>query len=403
MKAAEPTVAAPAATDLMPLPDRFVALDIFRGITITAMILVNNPGSWSYVYPPLLHAEWHGWTPTDLIFPFFLFIVGVAMAFSFHKRLSRGITPRRLYPKIIRRSVLLFLLGLFLNLIPIDIPEGYNWFRDTFLNVRIPGVLQRIAVVYLLTAMLVLHFRTRALVYWGVGLLAVYWLVMKTVPFTIMVDGQPVRYVGILEPGLNLAAYVDDWLLRGHTWLQGDYLHYDPEGVLSTIPAVATCISGVLVGMLLLQKKSQYEKVADLFFWGALGLALGQILHGLFPINKNLWSPSYVVFTSGFAAVFLAMCIYVADIRGHRRWAKPFVIFGVNALAYFMLAGIFTRILLLIRVGEEGVRLKTWLYQSIFAPLFGPMNGSLAFAIFYIIFWLGIMTLLYRKRIFIKL
>ena len=217
MKAAEPTVAAPAATALVPLPDRFVALDIFRGITITAMILVNNPGSWSYVYPPLLHAEWHGWTPTDLIFPFFLFIVGVAMAFSFHRRLSRGIAPRQLYPKIIRRSALLFLLGLFLHLIPIDIPEGYNWFRDTFLNVRIPGVLQRIAVVYLLTAMLVLHFRPRALVYWGVGLLAVYWLVMKTVPFTIVVDSQPQRFVGVLEPGLNLAAYVDDWLLRGHT------------------------------------------------------------------------------------------------------------------------------------------------------------------------------------------
>ncbi len=403
MKAMESTAVTPAASDLVPLPDRFLALDIFRGITITAMILVNNPGSWSYVYPPLLHAEWHGWTPTDLIFPFFLFIVGVAMAFSFHKRLSRGLAPRQLYPKIIRRSVLLFLLGLALSLIPIDIPEGYNWFRDTVLNARIPGVLQRIAVVYLLTAVLVLHFRTRTLVGWGVALLLTYWVVMKTVPFTVMVDGQPVRYVGVLEPGLNLAAYVDDWLLHGHTWLQGRYLHYDPEGVLSTIPAVATCISGVLAGTLLLQKKPTLEKVAVLFFWGCLGLAIGLILHGFFPINKNLWSPSYVVFTSGFAAVFLAMCMYLADIRGRRRWAKPFVIFGVNALAYFVLASVFTRILLLIRVGEEDVRLKTWLYQSIFVPLFGHMNGSLAFAIFYIIFWLGIMTLLYRKRIFIKL
>lgn len=384
-------------------PGRYVSLDVFRGIAIAGMILVNNPGSWSYVYPPLLHAQWNGWTPTDLVFPFFLFIVGVAMVFSFDKHLSVEGSPFKLYPRILRRGLLLFAIGLALNLIPIDLPEGYNWFRDTFAHVRIMSVLQRIAVVYLIASFLTLHVSRRALPIWGAGILALYWIVMKTVPFPVVIDGQTVRMVGRLDEGLNLAAYVDNLILHGHTWIQGEYFHYDPEGILTTFPAVATCLAGVLAGRWIRQPIDGYRKTAELFFAGCAAVVAGYFLHIGFPINKQLWSPSYVVFTAGMACLFLACCMVLVDLKGRVRWAKPFIIFGTNALAFYVLAGLVVRVLLVVRVGPEEIRLKSWLFETIFRPALGPYNGSLAFAIAYILVWLGVMSIFYRKRIFIKL
>lgn len=385
-------------------PGRYLSLDVFRGITVTGMILVNNPGSWSYVYPPLLHARWHGWTPTDLIFPFFLFIVGVAMVFSFEKYRADLVQKRGpLYRKILRRTVLLFLIGLGLNLIPIDLPEGYNWFRDTLANVRIMGVLQRIAVVYLITALISLNASDRAVWKWGSALLAGYWLLMRLVPFPVTLDGQRFIKRGVLDEGINLAAYVDNLVLHGHTWIKAEPFHYDPEGLLSTIPAVVTCLAGVLVGRWIRQPIDGHRKAAELFFAGCLAIVAGYVLHLGFPINKQLWSPSYVVFTAGMACLFLACCMVAIDLKAWVRWSTPFVIFGTNALAYFVFAGIVGRLLLLPRVGPEQVRLKAWIYQTWFQPAFGSYMGSLAFAITYILFWLGIMTILYRRRIFIKL
>lgn len=384
--------------------DRLLSLDVFRGITIAGMILVNNPGSWSHVYPPLAHAEWDGWTPTDLIFPFFLFIVGVAMAYSFEKILQTGEKPKGIYWKILRRTLILFGLGIFLALIPVNLPAGYNWFSDTLLKVRMPGVLQRIAVVYFCAAMIMLHFRPRGQAWWAAGLLIFYWLVMKLVPFTVMQDGIAVTHVGELTKEINLAAWLDDKIFHGHTWQVGAYLQRDPEGLLSTLPAIATALFGAFTGYWLKRGKPPYETVCGLFVAGVSGLLLGSILDYGFAINKWLWSPSYVVFTAGMALVFLAMCHYVIDLKGWQWWIKPFVIFGMNPIALYVLAGVFTHLILLIKVSAApAVSLKTWIYQNLFASWLGNMNGSLGFAVAYIAFWLGIMAIFYRKQIFIKI
>src|SRR5262245_17284470 len=198
-------------------PDRLTALDVLRGITIAGMVLVNNPGDWSFVYGPLRHAEWSGWTPTDLVFPFFLFIVGVSLVFSSGKNLKRGVSRSEIMHRVIRRSLILFALGVLLHLVPSDIEPGYNWFTDTFLTVRIMGVLQRIALVYLCCSLIVLYCSPRAQLLWGLGLVGVYWIAMRLIPFTVVQDGAQVVYTGVLEPGLNLAAYIDNMFLHGHT------------------------------------------------------------------------------------------------------------------------------------------------------------------------------------------
>lgn len=387
--------------------NRLISLDVFRGITIAGMILVNNPGTWSHVYPPLLHADWHGWTPTDFIFPFFLFIMGVAMVYSFTKVKERGAGMTTLHLKILRRTVILFLLGVLIQLIPIDFPAGYNWFRDTFAQVRIMGVLQRIALVYLAASLIVLHTSRRTQFFIGAGLLLGYWALMKLVPFPVMMNGTAVTHIGTLDKEINLAAYVDDLLLHGHTWVKGTYFHHDPEGLLSTLPAIVTCLFGVFTGYWLQEakdeQKSGYEIVAGLFFFGLVCVVIGQVWHFWFPINKPIWTSSYVVFTGGMALLFLAMCYYLIDIKQVSGWSKPFVIFGTNALAFYVLAAVVTRLTLMIRVGAENVRLKTWIYEHAYASWLSDINASLAYALVYILFWLMVMSLFYRNRIFIKL
>lgn len=383
--------------------DRLLSLDVFRGMTIAGMILVNNPGSWSFIYPPLRHAEWHGWTPTDFVFPFFLFIVGVAMAYSFGNILQSGEKPKSVYWKVIRRTLIIFGLGLFLQLIPGDTPDGYNWFTDTLANVRIPGVLQRIAVVYFFASLIVLNFKPRAQAYWIIGLLVFFWLVMKLVPFTVIENGVAQSYTGILEKEKNLAAFIDNYFLRGHTWHIGPFFHHDPEGFLSTLPAIATALLGVFTGYWLKSGKPGYEMNAGLFFAGAVGLSLGSILDLGFPINKWLWSPSYVIFMAGMALVFLAACHYLIDLKQRKGWIKPFVIFGMNPIALYMLAETAARVTNLIKVNAEGESLQGWIYQNLFASLLGNMSGSLAYAIVYVLFWLGMMSIFYKKKIFIKI
>lgn len=363
---------------------RLVSLDAFRGITIAGMILVNNPGTWTAIYSPLAHAEWHGLTPTDLVFPFFLFIVGVSITHALGRRAEAGGPKRDLYLKIGRRTLIIFALGLVLAGFP----------RYELSTIRIPGVLQRIAVCYLIASIIFLNtkWRTQALI--GGALLLFYWALMTLIP-------APGFGAGDLSMEGNLAAYVDRTLLGAHTWKP----LYDPEGVLSTLPAIVTTLAGVLTGHWLRSDRSQLEKVTGMFVAGAACMVAGWAWGFWFPINKALWTSSYVLLTAGLALQFLAVFFWLVDIRGFRRWATPFVVFGSNALIIYFLAELFARIISLIsftRADGSAADLKTLIYENAFASWASPMNASLLFAICVVLLWLGVAALLYRRKIFIK-
>ncbi len=358
---------------------RLLALDTFRGVTIAGMILVNNPGTWDAVYGPLRHADWNGWTPTDLIFPFFLFIVGVSISLALGRRVAVGGPTRDLYLKIIRRSAIIFALGLVIY--------GFPYYQLSTL--RIPGVLQRIAVCYLVASIVFLKTGWRGQAIIATLLLVGYWLLMMLVPV-------PGYGAGDLSMEGNLAAYVDRMLLAGHTWKPV----YDPEGLLSTIPAVATTLFGVMAGTWLALTRDRLEKAAGLFVAGAVGIIIGWAWGAWFPINKALWTSSYTVFTAGMALQFLALCYWLIDIKEYRRWTKPFVIFGVNAIAVYVLSSIMATALDTWHI--SGATIKEFIEEKLFASWASPINASLLWAISYVLFWLGVMTLLYRRKIFIK-
>lgn len=364
---------------------RIYSLDVFRGATIAGMILVNNPGTWSAIYPPLQHAEWHGLTPTDLIFPFFLFIVGVAIAIALGKRVSES-DNRAVYIKIFRRTALIFGLGLLLHAFP--------FFELSTL--RIPGVLQRIAVCYLIASLIFLNTTWKQQGIIAGALLLGYWFLMTAVN----VPGCEVT--ALADKACNLAAYVDRSVLGlDHIWKQGKV--YDPEGILSTIPAVVTTMSGVFAGLWLKTDKGEYEKAGGLLLSGIVLLVIGWIWSFWFPFNKALWTSSYTVYTSGLACCFLGFCYWVNDLKGYKTWAKPLEVFGVNALALYVGSGIAAKLLDIIKVGggPDAMPLKAWFYDSL-ATVFEPINASLAFALLFVGVWLGIMWILYWKRIYIK-
>jgi predicted acyltransferase len=350
---------------------RLVSLDVFRGITVAGMILVNNPGDWGHVYAPLEHAEWHGWTPTDLIFPFFLFIVGVAMPFSFSRRLSLGDTRLKLWWHILYRSFLLILLGMILTGIP-----DFNYYGKLLLD-----VLQRIGVVYLFAGTIILLSRVRAQAVIAVACIVVYWILMMVIPV-------PGYGAGVLAPEGNALKYVDQLLTTG--W------HNHGEGILSLIPSISTVVIGSLTGIWLRTERGPHEKTVWMFAAGAVGLVVGAIMDTWFPINKLLWSSSYVVFTAGFALQMLALCYLLIDILGYRRWAVPFLVFGMNAITVFFLSSLTGRILGL--MGAIPV-----IFNGLFASWLPPYKSSLCYALCYVLFWLAIMSILYKKQIFIKI
>ncbi len=366
---------------------RLVSLDVFRGITIAGMILVNNPGTWSHVYSPLRHAEWNGCTPTDLVFPFFLFIVGVAITLSLGRRKSSGDTPAKLYLKIFRRSITLFFLGLFLS--------GFPWFELGAL--RVPGVLQRIAVVYLFSSIIYLKSSIKIQVYITVFLLLFYWGLMTLVPVPGIGEAN-------LEPGKNLGAWLDNLLLNGHLWASSKV--WDPEGILSTIPAIGSAMIGVLTGEWLRSKNETSEKVVRMFVVANLLLVTGYIWDFWFPINKSIWTSSYTIYTGGLALHFLTLCYWFIDVKQIKWFAKPFQVYGLNAITVFFMSGIMTKLLYLIKIpfgdGQE-ITIKSLLFDNLFLTWLDPINASLLWAIIYVTIWLGLMWILYKRKIFIKI
>ncbi len=351
------------------------------------MVLVNNPGNWAAVYAPLEHAAWNGWTPTDMIFPFFLFIVGAAISLALGRRVEESQIKRAVYLKIFRRAVIIFLLGLFQMAFP---------FFD-LAHLRFPGVLQRIAVCYLISSLVYLHTNWRQQTIIAAGCLVFYWLVMTLVPV-------PGGVAGDLSIEGNFAGYID-WLIIGpnHMWTVSKF--YDPEGIFSTIPAVSTCLAGVLTGTWLKSERFREEKVSAVFFFGVVLTAIGWIWNFWFPINKSLWTSSYAVFMSGLALCFLGFCYWLIDIKHYRKWTKPFVIFGSNALALYFFSSIFARVMNNITwKSPDGAptNVQKWIFDTFFSPLASPYNASLIYSISYIFLWLFLMWILYRKRIFIK-
>jgi predicted acyltransferase len=370
--------------------ERLRSLDVFRGATIALMILVNNAGDWGRTYAPLLHAPWHGWTAADLVFPFFLFILGAAIPFALGAR--RDGAPAELaavHRKVLRRAALLFALGLALIWFPY---YTVDWSRA-----RIPGVLQRIALVYLAAAFAYLHLKPRARVLVAVGLLGGYWAAMKLVPV-------PGFGAGDLSPAGNLAFYLDHLVLGPHVWRSSPGPG-DPEGLLSTLPAIVTALAGIFAGELFRAPRPPRRRLASLLGLGAAGVALGLALAPLFPINKNLWSPTYVLFTAGAAALALAAAYAVLDLARVTRWAAPFAAFGTNAILAYVGSGVLARALTVIRFPDASgvtVTLKRWLYEHLYAAALPEYVASLAWALTHVALWWLVCAILDRRRIYLK-
>ena len=375
-----------------PAPARLVSLDAFRGLAIAGMILVNNPGSWAHVYGPLRHAAWHGASPTDLIFPFFLFGVGVSMSFSFAARTARGDTRRDLAKHVARRALIIYGLGLFMAAYP-----GFD-----LSTVRVVGVLARIALVYLVAGTLVLALSRRAVLAVMVALPLVYWALMSWVPV-------PGFGAGDLSAEGNLAAWIDRAVLGVHMWSGGGGV-YDPEGLLSTLPAISSALAGLFTGDFLRSRRDGSPRSATSVHLALAGGALvvaGLVWDAFFPINKPLWTSSYVAYTTGWALVTLAALYWLVEIGRFHRWTRPLVIYGMNAITVFVASGLVARTLILWRVpAEEGSGSTTSLYNLVyeagFASWAGPLNGSLAFAGATVLFWLGVLWAMSARGIFIK-
>lgn len=394
------------AAPMPPPSERLMALDVFRGLTIAGMLLVNNPGTWSAIYPPLEHAEWHGWTPTDLIFPFFLFIVGITTHLSLRKR-----SADEMVPKIIRRGLSIVLVGLLLNAFPFfwwgkiaGVADPTFWQRVVYRaqHLRFMGVLQRIGFAYMFAALLTLRTTKRQQIAILTAILIGYWIIMTVIPVP---DSGLLGATVLDQPERTLAAWSDRLILgSNHIWASSKT--WDPEGPLSTIPAIATAMLGVFAGRWLTERRrSLLERVVGLYGVGALSMVGASLWSAFFPINKNLWTSTYVVFTAGFACIVLATCLWLVDILELRGWAKPAVIYGMNPLIAFVGSGIMARLtdsLIKIHVGGQEVSLHQASYNLFFKPYFEPKFASLLWALCFVALWLGILALFYRRKIFLR-
>ena len=376
---------------------RLISLDAFRGFTIAGMVLVNNPGDWANLYSQLAHAEWNGWTFTDWIFPFFLFICGVSMTFSLGRRAEAGDDKQKLLIQLFKRAAIIFLIGFLLNLIP-----SFN-----FSSVRIPGVLQRIALCTMLAAPIVVYFNWRQQCAWIAALLTAYTLLMLWVPVP---DLQGRVAAGALEPGRDLGAYIDRMLLDGHLWAKSRT--WDPEGLLSTMPALCTQLFGVLLGRWLLTHSSKAEKTVWMMIAGLACLWIGAIIDATFmPINKSLWSTSYCIFMTGWALLIFAVFYWLIDGNASSRIREksqrvllPFTIYGMNALFIFAFSGLVAKMLGYIKFSQDGsnVSLKAILYAPIKSLPISMLNQSLLFAILFNLAMFAIAWYMWKKKWFVK-
>ncbi|GGK14966.1 DUF5009 domain-containing protein [Yeosuana aromativorans] len=368
----------------MKTSNRIVSVDIFRGLTVAAMILVNNPGSWGHVYSPLLHAEWHGLTPTDLIFPFFLFIVGMSITLAYTRRKKEGIDSA-VYKKIVSRTCKLIILGLILAAFTVHFP-----FVKTFSDLRLPGVLQRIGLVFFVASILFLNINWKGLLVIFIGILIGYWYVMTQIPVN---GGLP-----MLTEESNLATVIDTNILtRSHMWKV-----YDPEGILSTVPAIATSIFGMLFGKVLINNhKSSNEKLVFFVVIGTVALILGYIFSLNFPLNKSLWTSSFVLVTGGWACLIYALIFYMTDVLKKDKWGVPAIIFGSNAITVFFLSGLIGRLFGMIEI-KDNVSVHSFLYNNLSSIITNLKLSSLIYAMGVIAFYYLVALILYKRKIFIK-
>jgi predicted acyltransferase len=343
------------------------------------MIVVNDPGSWSAVYPQLLHAEWDGWTYTDTIFPFFLFLAGVSMALSFGRRRAQGAAPGALFRHLVLRAAAIVALGLALN-----VTSFFAFHKE---HLRLPGVLQRIGLCVLCAGAVFLFGGARGAAVGAAALLAGYWALMSSGP---------------LDPTGNVAARLDRAVFGAHTWKPG----WDPEGLASTLPAIATVLLGALAGERLRRDGSSPRALRALLAAGLAAAASGLLWGFVFPINKSLWTSSYALLMSGLACACLASCVWIVDIRGWKRWAAPLLWLGRNAIAAFTLSTLGAIALIALKVaGPDGKPRSLWttVYRTIFDRFDDPRLGSLLFALAYLAVWTLVFGVLYRRRIFIKI
>ena len=371
-------------------PERLLSLDVFRGLTVAGMLLVNQPGDWGAIYPPLAHAAWHGWTPTDLIFPFFLFIVGVTTHLSLGARRRRGDSERAIMTQVARRAAIIVLCGLLLASSP-------WWPIERITGMRFPGVLQRIGVAYFFGALLTRRGSLTRQVLILVVLLYGYWFAMTLLP--VPGTGAMGQLV-LADPDASLAAWLDRLVFGRHLWRSS--VTWDPEGLLSTIPAIGTVMLGVFTGRWISNRMPMHERLTGLFGAGALATMTGLMWNWSFPINKNLWTSSYVLFTAGVAAIALATCIWLIDVGGVRWWTSPFTWFGRNPLLAFLGTGLMSRtIYSLIQIPNRdgtSASLQHVMYEKAYASWLPPRDASLLFALSYVAIWAFILWMLDRKK-----
>ena len=424
-------------------PKRLIALDVFRGLTIALMFTVNNPGTWSYVYPPLLHAKWHGWTPTDWVYPFFLFTVGVSAWISL-KKYQGSKTPSVVYWKIIKRGTIIFLIGLGLNL--------YLNSLSSYENLRIMGVLQRIGIAYLLGSLICVSFSQSIVALIGLAILVGYWLLVyfnsdPSYPFGFY-DGH--KFLGVEG---NIVTKIDQWILgKSHLYKGYDGIPFDPEGLLSTLPAVVTVILGYFTGKLIDLFPNRSALVKRMLLWGIAALAVGWLLNSdkilrgyAFPINKPIWSSTYVIFMAGWCLVINAVLIWLIDVKEWRGWTKPFLVLGMNSLLAFVIAGMYVKTISKIKFDStyetvvqkwdnQTVPKRIGGYQKLYEDVFSPLTtdrqllkdvknkvvtiennlpvfttfiaqqklSSLLFALFHVLLFWFILWIFYRNNIFLK-
>jgi predicted acyltransferase len=383
---------------------RLLSVDVFRGLTIGLMIIVNNAGSWEYVYGPLRHANWHGWTPTDMVFPFFLFIVGVAISLSFSKHISAGVSNSDMVKKIFRRTLIIFALGLFLNGWPFGIPLSstaidnfsFSKITESIVNIRILGVLQRIALCYMLAAIIYLitpTFKSRAII--TVALLVIYELGMRI----SIINGWG---AGSFELESNFARFLDLKILGAGHMYAVNKIPFDPEGIFSTLTATITTLLGVFTGDILKLKMDSYKK---LIYLSALGLVLfvtGAILDYVEPLNKQLWTVSYTLFMGGWAMIFLSLSIWFIDLKNWKKWLVPFLILGSNPIVIYVGSSLMAKTLYLLKV-QENVSVKTFIYTNILQPVAGDYFGSFLYAFLFLSIWTAIGWYMHKKEIFVRI